>query len=1105
MCTSDDGSDSDTDSDVLDDIAFEKRLANNKRGDRKAILAEHSRDPSEWNPRVHEKTPEQRSAIMDAISKCILFDALDSEHLESVIDAAEGPHEVHPGTEVIKQGEIVGSNEPALYLLEKGVLDVFKYRDEPRGCTRVFTYNKAGQSFGELAVLHNCPRAATVRAAKESVLWSLDRETFNHCVRGAHARMRSRREKFLESVELLQHLGREERVGLVDVLQVRSFELGDVIIRKGDIGDEFFILEKGCAVASVSGNKVKVYGIGDYFGELALLKSQPRAADVIAEATPTTVLVLDGSSFTRLLGPLSEMLEGRAKAYSSLACIDENKKQGPPAQDDAAQHSCLDSLHGETVETNDAALAPFPTLPTLFASPKEEQHNALRSQTQPEVAREASLESSSEVAPAPVSVEVAPASISAPLPTPTLPTLLVPLASEAHALETLSHDQQRTSSQKSFVPEEHLRSQTQPEVAREASLESSSEVAPAPVSVEVAQAWISAPLPAPTLPTFPAPPASEQQKASEEQKASNTSPTLPTLFISPKEEKLNALEKLPHDQQRTSSRKSFVPAEHLRSQTQPEVAREEQKASKTFPQDHQTMLMTTSQRKPRLSESEALTVLQCFANGGTCLTDGKAHLSNHQWRRDEAVVALSRQVAASCCLQSVDGLAAVASEVAVSLRHRRVNVRRAAARLLEFLGKHAAPVRTQVAGALHDKDVAVRCWALRALARLGRIAKDQEGKMLDALRDPDAAVRCLAIGALGRLGGKTARRAGALAGDLVERLQDDDVEVRRAAGFAFAQLGSKGSVHASKVAAAMRSDTDVEVRRLTASALERFGEKAGAQSSELVAALRDEDVEVRRWAARALEHVAAMELGSALAKHAREIAVSVADPDKAVRTWTLLALGRLRHRAACCVPQVTRALGDQDLSVRCVAIGVLSQFGNERACWLASAHSRVLVEAMRSDIAEVRRCAALALAMLNDKAVEPCTQKFARFLHDPDPAVRRGVAVALESGSTVASGNIRSSQESNAIKPYDLNRIREDCEAQLVAIAEIRELINSRSEDDLDSIRRAGEAQMVAIAEIRELINSPSEDDLDSIRGVGEAQMAEIAELREMISNMSQD
>jgi cAMP-dependent protein kinase regulator len=55
---------------------------------------------------------------------------------------------------------------------------------------------------------------------------------------------------------------------------------------------------------------------GGYFGELALLTKQPRAAS-IATVAPTTVLSIDRKAFTNTLGPLHNILKRKANKYES--------------------------------------------------------------------------------------------------------------------------------------------------------------------------------------------------------------------------------------------------------------------------------------------------------------------------------------------------------------------------------------------------------------------------------------------------------------------------------------------------------------------------------------------------------------------------------------------------------------------------------------------------------------------------------------------------------------------------------------------------------------------------------------------------------------------
>lgn len=90
-----------------------------------------------------------------------------------------------------------------MYVLESGTLDctkVFPGKDEP---TLLKQY-KPGEGFGELALLYNAPRAATITATSDSYVWRLDRDTFTNIVKDASQKKRERNDQYLKSVSILE-------------------------------------------------------------------------------------------------------------------------------------------------------------------------------------------------------------------------------------------------------------------------------------------------------------------------------------------------------------------------------------------------------------------------------------------------------------------------------------------------------------------------------------------------------------------------------------------------------------------------------------------------------------------------------------------------------------------------------------------------------------------------------------------------------------------------------------------------------------------------------------------------------------------------------------
>lgn len=289
------------------------------RGPRASVSAEAYgawNKKEEFVPPVHQKTDEQTKRIEAVLEKSFLFAALDKKELGVVI-LAMVEKDIEPGTRIINQDD----DGDVLFVVESGTLDCYK-KFEKGGEEKMVKTVSEGDAFGELALLYNCPRAASVQSRDKCILWQLDRQTFNHIVKDAAAKKRDKYDVFLKNVPLLEGMETYERNQIADALKTESYKAGSVIMQQGDAGEKFYIVEDGQCIAQktfvegAAAQEVMQYKEGDYFGELALLRNEPRAASVLAK-TDCSVLYVDRRTFKKMLGPLEEILKRNSDRYAT--------------------------------------------------------------------------------------------------------------------------------------------------------------------------------------------------------------------------------------------------------------------------------------------------------------------------------------------------------------------------------------------------------------------------------------------------------------------------------------------------------------------------------------------------------------------------------------------------------------------------------------------------------------------------------------------------------------------------------------------------------------------------------------------------------------------
>jgi CRP-like cAMP-binding protein len=290
--------------------------------------AEWDTDVGDWKLEVIHKSEAEIKRIKAALKGNFLFQNLPTTQTKQIYDAMK-KRTVKANDVVIQQGEkgeeffVLDEGELAVSILNNSVeVEIMRYRPNPAG---------ANPCFGELALMYSKPRAATVAALTDGVLWAIDRRSFREILK------KSSKDKYLmrtlRSVEVLKSLSVSQLQRLGEAMEEAEFKGGESILSQGDYGDSFYIIAQGSArvVKEVDGEYKHVGTIteGQYFGERALLKEEPRAASVVAEegGKPLKCLFISKQVFEEVLGSLQEIINKEAIHRSKVAFVKQLKKK----------------------------------------------------------------------------------------------------------------------------------------------------------------------------------------------------------------------------------------------------------------------------------------------------------------------------------------------------------------------------------------------------------------------------------------------------------------------------------------------------------------------------------------------------------------------------------------------------------------------------------------------------------------------------------------------------------------------------------------------------------------------------------------------------------
>ena len=133
-------------------------------------------------------------------------------------------------------------------------------------------------------------------------------------------------EQPLELREMALFGGRkpETLAELTACMQRRSLKDGEILFRRGDDGDELFLIRKGAVrimlpIQQGQAHHLATFGRGDFFGEMSFLDREPRSADALASGE-TELYVLSRERFDEFASGHKRLalnlLEGLARALA---------------------------------------------------------------------------------------------------------------------------------------------------------------------------------------------------------------------------------------------------------------------------------------------------------------------------------------------------------------------------------------------------------------------------------------------------------------------------------------------------------------------------------------------------------------------------------------------------------------------------------------------------------------------------------------------------------------------------------------------------------------------------------------------------------------------
>ncbi len=138
------------------------------------------------------------------------------------------------------------------------------------------------ECFGELSLITQNKREETIKCLEDVTVFTIDGISFRDIQKRINERILKERFNFLNTISIFESLDKISKYNVAQKIKLKEFDENTQIIRRGDIGDNLYIIKDGLVSCRIGIKEVRKLGNNDYFGQNSILIDVKRGLDIVA-------------------------------------------------------------------------------------------------------------------------------------------------------------------------------------------------------------------------------------------------------------------------------------------------------------------------------------------------------------------------------------------------------------------------------------------------------------------------------------------------------------------------------------------------------------------------------------------------------------------------------------------------------------------------------------------------------------------------------------------------------------------------------------------------------------------------------------------------------